>query len=152
MKLDNVGRFELQVVVANKLPADYVFSYGDIFDSYADIQQEYPHDEYLYGYVVVDTLTGLVADGCNDWNDSVEDALSDYKEHCKSSYRSSPNKPSNEAIDWDVVVDALRYAAESRSYEAERPTDEEDKSSIQACAETWSKLADQIEACCRRGN
>ena len=83
MKLDS--RYEVHLVVANVLddPA-YINSYGDIYDNYNDICRDYPHSEYKYGFVVVDTQTGFVAEGCNDWNDTPEDAIRDYKEHLKA--------------------------------------------------------------------
>lgn len=55
--------------------------YGDIYNFPEEVMLEYPGKEILTGYCVISEESGLVPDGCNDWNESVEEAVEDYLEH-----------------------------------------------------------------------
>lgn len=76
MKLDD--RYELRVVVVemreNRVP-------GDVYDDMCKFKEEHPHSGYIFGFCVVDTVTGFVPEGCNDWNDSPDEAVFDYQDN-----------------------------------------------------------------------
>lgn len=80
MKID--GRYEIRIVIIEQRNG----TTGDVYDSLEQFRAEHPeHDEkgYGFGFVVFDTLTGYVPDACNDWNDTPEEALSDYMRNCQ---------------------------------------------------------------------
>ena len=56
---------------------------GDVYDNFADFKKEHPFSPYRFGYIVFDTEYGYIPDGCNDWNDSPEEALVDYEKNVK---------------------------------------------------------------------
>ena len=41
----------------------------------------HPGCKVLEGFVVIDMNAGLVPDGCNDWNNTISEAVMDYEEH-----------------------------------------------------------------------
>lgn len=55
--------------------------YGDIYSFPEEVMLEYPGQKILTGYCVIAEESGLVPDGCNDWNVSIEAAMQDYEEH-----------------------------------------------------------------------
>ena len=67
--------YEIKVlVIANNTD----IGVGDCYDSFEELVKENPHSSYTFGFAVVDTRNGLIPAGCNDWNDSPEEALFDY--------------------------------------------------------------------------
>lgn len=77
MKINDRYMIKLCVVEedANGVP-------GNIYDSFEEFKREHPFSSYRYGYYVVDLLTGHVPDECNDWNDSPDEAMADYRYNC----------------------------------------------------------------------
>ena len=81
MKIND--RYEIRIVIVEIVDGIGRYnSYGDVYDSYAEFKKDKPDSSYKYGYVVFDTKYGYVPDSCNDWNDSVEEAMFDYAENC----------------------------------------------------------------------
>lgn len=76
--IDFENGYKIRTVYANKTDDG---GYGDIYDFPEEVMLEYPGDEILTGYCVISNATGFVPDGCNDWNESVEEAVRDYYEH-----------------------------------------------------------------------
>lgn len=76
MKID--GRYEIRVVVG----AMKYYAVGDIYDDFREFKKEHPNSGYKFGFCVVDTETGCIPEECNDWNDTVEEALFDYEDNC----------------------------------------------------------------------
>lgn len=70
--------YKVQTVYAN-MTVDGV--YGDIYDFRADVDREHPGADILVGYCVIAEASGLIPDGCNDWNESIAEAIRDYEEH-----------------------------------------------------------------------
>ena len=72
-------RYEIRVVVIE------IFldgTTGDVDDNLEHFETKHPASFYKFGFVVFDTEYGYVPDACNDWNDTPEEALLDYKRHC----------------------------------------------------------------------
>lgn len=62
---------------------------GNVYNSMEDFRKYEGHDAlYRFGYYVVNLDTGYVPDECNDWNDSPEEALADYRYNCTNIYMS----------------------------------------------------------------
>ena len=76
--IDFENGYKIRTVYANKTEDG---SYGDIHNFQEEVMLEYPGVEILTGYCVISNATGFVPDGCNDWNESVEEAVQDYFEH-----------------------------------------------------------------------
>lgn len=72
-------RYEIKVVIIEKTEQGT----GDVYDKLAIFKQEHPHSGYFFGFIVVDRNSGFIPNNCNEWNDSVEDAISDYEVNCK---------------------------------------------------------------------
>lgn len=70
--------YKVQMVFANQLSDG---AYGDIYDLKQDVLREHPNDGILIGYCVVDTVEGIVPLGCNDWNNTVAEAIADYTDN-----------------------------------------------------------------------
>ncbi len=70
--------YKIQRVYANKA-ADG--GYGDIYDFPSEVEKDYPGVEILEGYCVLDEALGLVPEGCNDWNETISEAILDYEQH-----------------------------------------------------------------------
>lgn len=70
--------YKIQMVFANQLSDG---AYGDIYDLRQDVKREHPNDGILIGYCVVDTVEGIVPLGCNDWNNTVAEAIADYTDN-----------------------------------------------------------------------
>lgn len=83
MKLDN--RYEIRVVVVEIREGIGVHrSLGDVYDNFEEFKKDKPDSSYRFGYVVFDTEYGYIPDNCNDWNDSVEEAIFDYEDNIKN--------------------------------------------------------------------
>lgn len=81
MKMDD--KHEIRIVIVEILPGNGLFhNYGDVYDNYETFRREKPESSFKFGYAVVDTESGLIPDGCNDWNDSIEDAMFDWEDNC----------------------------------------------------------------------
>lgn len=70
--------YKIQTVFANKLPDG---SYGDVEDFRLDVERSHPGAEVMVGYCVIDEGIGLIPNRCNDWNNSIPEAIIDYEEH-----------------------------------------------------------------------
>ena len=81
MKIND--RYEIRVVIVEIVDGNGIHnSYGDVYDNFEDFKKDKPNSNYKFGYVVFDTKYGYVPDNCNDWNDSVEEAMFDYEDNC----------------------------------------------------------------------
>lgn len=81
MKIDN--RYEIRVVLLEVRDGIGKHnSIGDVYDNYEEFKKNHPFSSYKFGFTVFDTESGCVPDGCNEWNDSPEDAMFDYVENC----------------------------------------------------------------------
>lgn len=72
MILDN--NYEMKVVIVedkNGVP-------GDVYDDFRKFKSEHPYSSYKFGFCVVAKTGNYVPEGCNNWNDSPEEALHDY--------------------------------------------------------------------------
>jgi hypothetical protein len=76
MKFDE--RYEMQIVVIEDLGNGMT---GDCYDNVTELKKEKPHADYLFAYIVYDTVEKTIPPGCSDWNDSPEDALYDYQDN-----------------------------------------------------------------------
>lgn len=72
MILDN--NYRMKVVIIEYTNG----SSGDVFDDFREFKSKYPHSGYKFGFCIVSIADGIIPDGCNDWNDSPEEALMDY--------------------------------------------------------------------------
>lgn len=70
--------YKVQTVFANKTETGV---YGDIYDFRSEVERAHPGAEIMTGYCVIDEALGLIPDGCNDWNDTIAEAIQDYEEH-----------------------------------------------------------------------
>ena len=70
------GQYQIQTVYANQ---NDEYEYGDIYSSRYEAVKNHPDDKIVFGFCVVDTTTGLIPEGCSDWNVDIEDAISDYE-------------------------------------------------------------------------
>lgn len=70
--------YMIQTVFANRLPDGM---YGDVYDSEEATLRDHPNARIMFGYCVVHVGDGMIPDGCNDWNDTVEEAIADYEEN-----------------------------------------------------------------------
>ncbi len=73
MKLDD--RYVVNVVIIEGFEGGLT---GDCYDDFSKFKKEHPYSTYRFGFIVYDTKTGFIPDGCNDWNDSPEEAIFDY--------------------------------------------------------------------------
>lgn len=71
-------RYEIKVVVIEENNGIT----GDCYNDFEDFKKSHPFSGYKFGFIVFDNQTGYVPDNCNDWNDSVEEALFDYEDNC----------------------------------------------------------------------
>lgn len=72
MILDN--NYEMKVVIVenkNGVPRD-------IYDDFRKFKSEHPYSSYKFGFCIVSKEGNYIPEGCNDWNDSPEEALHDY--------------------------------------------------------------------------
>lgn len=74
MKIND--RYEIRIVVVE---IKYNGRTGDVYDNLSEFKEDKPFSDYRYGFIVLDTETGCIPSDCNDWNDSVEEALFDYE-------------------------------------------------------------------------
>ena len=82
MKID--GRYEIRVVVLEIVDGVGAYnSIGDVYDDFQKFKMEKPESGYKFGFCVVDTETGYIPEECNEWNDTVEEALFDYEDNCQ---------------------------------------------------------------------
>ena len=72
-------RYEIDIVIVEILPDG---NYGNIYNDISEFKRECPVSEYRFGYCVIDRKTGCVPDECNDWNDTVEEAIFDCEDNC----------------------------------------------------------------------
>ena len=72
-------RYHMSIVVI-ETKADG--SPGDVFADFAKFKATHPHSSYRFGFCIIDNRTGYIPDECNDWNDSLEEALMDFFENC----------------------------------------------------------------------
>lgn len=70
--------YKVQTVFANKTESGI---HGDVYDFKSEAEHKHPDAEILTGYRVIAEATGFIADGCNDWNDTISAAIQDYEEH-----------------------------------------------------------------------
>lgn len=78
MKIDDRFRMEILVIDIDDRGVP-----GNAYDDFARFRKENPSSGYKFGFCIVDTTTGYVPDQCNDWNESPEEALSDYYDNCQ---------------------------------------------------------------------
>lgn len=52
---------------------------GNIYESRIKAVTAHPDDEIILGFRIIDSTTGLVPKGCEDWNDSAEKAIADFE-------------------------------------------------------------------------
>lgn len=76
-------RYHIEIVIVEIKPDG---SYGDVYDNLSKFRKEKPNSSYRYGYIVVDRKTGFVPPECNDWNDSIEEAIFDYEDNCNDNH------------------------------------------------------------------
>lgn len=76
MKIND--RFSIQIAIAEMTDDGY----GDIYDSLEEFNREKPDSRFKFGYVVIDMQMGCVPDECNDWNETIQEAIVDYNTHC----------------------------------------------------------------------
>lgn len=92
MKINN--RYEIRIVIIEIREGIGVYrSLGDIYDNFEEFKKDKPDSDYKFGYIVFDTEYGYVPDECNDWNDSVEEAMWDYHENVEKFKKESSNEP-----------------------------------------------------------
>ena len=72
MLLDN--KHEIEIVIIEKKKG----AYGDVSNDLQKFKAEHPDSEYQFGCRVINKENGLIPEGCNDWNDTVEEAIWDY--------------------------------------------------------------------------
>lgn len=82
MKIND--RYEIRVVVLELVEVNWsIYKHvGDVYDNFEEFQKDKPNSAYKFGYVVFDTEYGYVSDQCNDWNDTPEEAMLDYRKNC----------------------------------------------------------------------
>lgn len=82
MKIND--RYEIRIVVVELVDVPYsIYKYtGDVYDNFEEFRKEKPNSSYKFGFIVFDTEYGYIPDNCNDWNDSVEEAMFDFEENC----------------------------------------------------------------------
>ncbi len=76
--MDFENGYKIQTVFANRTENG---NYGDIYDFPSDVSLNHPGAEILTGYCVIAEASGLVAEGCNTWNETIAAAIKDYEEH-----------------------------------------------------------------------
>lgn len=76
--MDFENGYKIQTVFANKTEDG---NFGDIYDFPSDVSLNHPGAEILTGYCVIAEASGLVAEGCNEWNETIATAIKDYEEH-----------------------------------------------------------------------
>lgn len=74
-------KYEIRIVVVEI--TDSLGNTGDVYDNFNEFKMEKPESSYRFGFVVINTETGYIPDNCNDWNDSIEDAIADYEYNCQ---------------------------------------------------------------------
>lgn len=57
-------------------------SYGNIYNNVDEFRTERPFEAFRYGYIVVDRKTGYIPENCNEWNDTIEEAIFDCENNC----------------------------------------------------------------------
>ena len=77
MKIDE--RYEIKIVVLEIVKGTLI---GDVYDNFQSFKKDHPESGYKFGFCVIDTKTGFVPEECNEWNDTVEEALFDYEDKC----------------------------------------------------------------------
>lgn len=65
MRLDD--NLEIRAVVANRVDIPGGYMHGDIYDSLERMRSDYPNAQPVFGAIIVDRSTGLVAEGFEDW-------------------------------------------------------------------------------------
>lgn len=76
MKVDE--RYEITPVVVECLPDGNA---GSIYVDFHKFKLDKPNSEYFFAFCVVDTETGYIPDNCNKWNETLDDAMNDYRLH-----------------------------------------------------------------------
>lgn len=75
------GRYRIETIYANQ---NDEYEYGDIYSSRCEAAKNHPYDSIVFGFCVVDTTTGFIPEGCSDWCDTIEEAISDYENFVKN--------------------------------------------------------------------
>ena len=75
MKIND--RYEIRVVVVEEKDGLYC----DCYDNFENFRKEHPYSSYIFGFIVYDTVEKTVPLLCNDWNDSPEEAMFDYRDN-----------------------------------------------------------------------
>lgn len=73
--------YEIRPVIA---PIDSTGMILDIYNDFDEFTRDNPDEKFKIGFVVTDIQTGWIVNECNDWNDTMEDALKDFHEHVES--------------------------------------------------------------------
>lgn len=80
MKLDD--RFEIRVVVVELLDNKRTFaSIGNVYDNFKAFKKKCPNSSYMFGFVVFDTENNCVPELCDDWYESIEEAIFNFEEN-----------------------------------------------------------------------
>lgn len=74
-------KYEIRVVVTNINDTD-ADPYGDIYTDFTELKQQHPQDDFLFGFVIVESTTGLIPDNYSleDIYETLEEAIADYNE------------------------------------------------------------------------
>ncbi len=78
MKINDV--FSVVVCIVEIKPDGY---YGDVYTNLEHFTNDHPNSSFKFGYCVVDQYGNTPPD-CNDWNDSPEEAVADFRYNCTS--------------------------------------------------------------------
>lgn len=76
--LDIDDKHRICTVYANQ---NEEYEYGDIYVSRREAAQDHPHDKIVFGFCIIDTSTGFIPEGCNEWNATIEDAIADFRKN-----------------------------------------------------------------------
>lgn len=69
-------RYELRTVYADKTSNG---SYGGVYRSRLEAVKQNPGKEIVFGFCVIDTITNFIPEGCNVWNNTVDEAVTDFE-------------------------------------------------------------------------
>lgn len=73
MKINDKYKIEVVVIEVKENG-----STGDCYDNLEEFKNAHLLSNYTFGFTVIEIETGLIPEWCNDWNDTLEDALIDY--------------------------------------------------------------------------
>lgn len=80
MKINDI--YDIRIVVIEIVGEGESQTTGAVYHDFGEFKKSRPYSGYKFGYVVYDTEYNYVPGECNPWNETIEEALLDFIQHC----------------------------------------------------------------------